>query len=240
MAFQLVCYLNFGYPTIADGVRDVGRYYGCGCRAIQLDIPSRDPYLEHQMVKDRMAYCLEHTPNYDDYFNGFSEIRRLYPDLDITFMLYENIVTELGVPYLAEQCKRNGLINTGYVGNDLAVRRELQDVGLRLSSYIQFHLPDDEIASALDSGGRVALQVKSVGQTRPGCETFADGVKYLRARGITAPIFGSVGVKTPDDVRMIKAAGADGAFIGSVLMNVIDDAPLLEQTLREYMLAANE
>ena len=88
MGFELFCYLNFGYPTIEEGIRAAKMYVECGCKALQLDIPSRDPYLEHDMIKKRMRYCLEHIPDYDEYFKGIAKIRTMYPDLQILFTLF--------------------------------------------------------------------------------------------------------------------------------------------------------
>ena len=51
MAFELVCYLNFGYPSIEDGIKDAQLYIDNGCRALQLDIPVKDPYLEHPFIQ---------------------------------------------------------------------------------------------------------------------------------------------------------------------------------------------
>ena len=83
MAFELVCYLNFGYPSIEDGIKDAQLYIDNGCRALQLDIPVKDPYLEHPFIQERMKACLDREPDYEAYFNGIRQIRMANPDVAI-------------------------------------------------------------------------------------------------------------------------------------------------------------
>ncbi|MEG1060864.1 MAG: tryptophan synthase subunit alpha [Oscillospiraceae bacterium] len=239
MEFELICYLNFGYPTIKEGIKAAQTYIKCGCKTLQLDIPSRNPYLEHQNVQDRMKYCLEHTPDYQDYFDGISEIHVMYPNVKLVFMLYENVVEELGVKRVADFCNANNIHLSTYVGTNEKIKKELIENGLNIACYVQYHLPDDEVKFALESNTPTLLQARSVGKTREGYETFKKALLYLRKSGITKPICASVGIKTPQDIREVKNAGADGAFVGSALMNVIHDEKLLEKTIQQFAEAAN-
>lgn len=238
MSFELICYLNFGYPTIEDGVQYARLYIKGGCEALQVDIPSRNPYLEHQMIQDRMAHCLRLYPDYQTYFDGIGKIRKLFPAVKLVLMLYENIVEELGAPRIIKFCKQNRIEDLTYVGNREDLKQQLMGAGLRIACYVQYHLPDTEIEFAQKSNGIVLLQAQSVGKTRPGCETFADGVRYLRGRGITKPIFASVGIREPEDVVRTRQAGADGAFVGSRFINVQHNEALLLKTILEFKQAA--
>lgn len=238
MAFELVCYLNFGYPTISDGIRDAEQYISNGCRALQLDIPSRDPYLEHDFIKERMKSCLETEPDYEKYFEGIREIHRRHPEVALYFMLYENTVEELGVKRIADFCKEVEIHYASYVGNSAEIKHQLEEAGLGICCYVQFHLPDDEVEFAMSSTGPVLYQAKSVGKTGHGCQTFSEGVSYLRNAGLKMPIYASVGIKTVDDVKMIRESGADGAFIGSVLMNALADKSGFAEVMRSFSEAA--
>ncbi len=240
MAFELVCYLNFGYPTIADGLREAEIYYENGCRALQLDVPSRDPYLEHDFIKERMRICLEHEPDYQKYFDAIIGFHRTHPDVALYFMLYENVVEELGVERIARFCKAAGIRYASYVGSNEQIRSTLEARGLGLCCYVQFHLPDDEIAFARASDGPVFLQAKNVGRIGHGCRSFAEALGYLRAAGITGRVYASVGIKTPEDIAMTRQAGADGAFVGSVLMHSLGDTRLFAERLRAFVDAAEK
>lgn len=240
MAFNLVCYLNFGYPTIEEGIKDAQMYIDNGCKILQLDIPSKDPYLEHDFIKDRMKACLAREDNYEKYFEGIRLLHAMHPEVEIYFMLYENIVEEIGSKRITDFCEEVGIKYSSYVGTKDSVKKSLESEGLGICSYVQYHLPDDEIEFAKSSKGPILYQARSVGKNRPGCDSFKDGINYLRKNGIEMPIYASVGIKTPEDIKMVKESGADGAFIGSVLMKNIEDEKKFAQVMTRFVAVAKE
>ena len=56
---KLICYLSNGYPTIESSVEMAGIYSEAGCDVIEIDFPSRNPYLESELISGRMAKALE-------------------------------------------------------------------------------------------------------------------------------------------------------------------------------------
>lgn len=239
MSFELICYLNFGYPSIEAGLHYADLYIRGGCRVLQLDIPSRDPFLENEMIQKRMAHCLEQYPDYETYFEGISAICKKHPDVRIVLMLYENIVEELGVRRIIDFCTQNKIQDLTYVGASRGdLKQELIAAGLCIACYVRFHLPEEEITFARSSNGMVLFQAKPEGRFRPGCETFADGVRYLRERGITQPIYATVGIRTPEDVRAVRAGGADGAYVGSTLILALEDDNRLLDTMARFQACA--
>jgi len=241
MAFELVCYLNFGYPTIEKGIEYVKKYYACGCRAIQLDLPSANPYLEQPRIQKRMAYCLETNPDLQTYLDGIHQVHTLFPDMKIYLMMYGDTVERVGMEKLLEFCRENRIRNASFVGHSEQMQKRLDEAGMVTACYVQCQLPEAEVEAARKVE-QVAYQVRPLaGQdTREDIQTYADGVRYLRAHGVGGKIYASVGIKTPDDIRMVRTAGADGAFIGGVLMNVIEDEEALKHVLTTYIEAAYE
>ncbi len=241
MSFELVCYLNFGYPTIKDGLRYARMYHACGCRAIQLDVPSKDPYLEQQRIRERMAYCLRTNQDYESYLQGICQVHARFPDMKIYLMLYGDTVRQLGLEHVLDVCAQNDIRNLTIVGASEEEKRRMAEAGLEVSEYVQSHLPDDEVEKARGANV-IAYQVRPLpGQAeRPGIDSYADGVRYLREHGVTARIYASVGIRTPEDIRDVRAAGADGAFIGGVLMKAADDESQLRRVLTSYLAAAND
>ena len=238
MAFDMICYLNFGYPTIADGVHFADLYVKAGCHSIQIDLPSRDPYLENAMIKERMAYCLAHEPDYEAYFEGIRQVRRAHPDIQLVFMVYENIIEELGPQKIIDFCKEMDMEQITYVGLDRpAIKKAIIDAGIGIACYVQFQLLDEEVESARRSNGIVLLQARPAGKVRPGYESFGDCVRYLREKGIHQPIYASVGIQSPEDVRTVKEGGADGVFVGSRIIKVQEDEALLTETIAEFRAA---
>ncbi len=103
--------------------------------------------------------------------------------------------------------------------------------GFKVSCYVTYSLPDEEVEEAKHSNGFVYLQAKPAGEIRPGCETLKDCILYLREQGIGNRVYAGVGVSLPEDVAMVASSNADGAFIGSALLKQASDI----RTLGEYI-----
>ena len=47
---NLICYLSNGYPTIEKSIEVAQTYVSAGCDMIEIDFPSRDPFLEGEFI----------------------------------------------------------------------------------------------------------------------------------------------------------------------------------------------
>lgn len=56
--------------------------------------------------------------------------------------------------------------------------------------------------------------------------------------GVTAPIFGVTGIKTPEELQQVRDAGADGAYIGSIMRQLWDNEPELWKLLDAFQAVA--
>ena len=68
--FDTVYYLNFGAPSPAASVELAVQYAAAGCRHLQLDLPTQDPYLEHDIIRDRMLQSLSAFPSLGVYLDA--------------------------------------------------------------------------------------------------------------------------------------------------------------------------
>ena len=62
---EIICYLSNGYPTIEASYNMAVEYADAGCRMMEVDFPSRNPYLESDYIAGRMKKALEAC---DDYY----------------------------------------------------------------------------------------------------------------------------------------------------------------------------
>ena len=51
---EIICYLSNGYPTIEASYNMAVEYADAGCRMMEVDFPSRNPYLESDYIAGRM------------------------------------------------------------------------------------------------------------------------------------------------------------------------------------------
>ena len=67
---EIICYLSNGYPTIEASYNMAVEYADAGCRMMEVDFPSRNPYLESDYIAGRMKKALEACDDYEKYMKG--------------------------------------------------------------------------------------------------------------------------------------------------------------------------
>lgn len=236
---KLICYLSNGYPTIDASIAMADRYVAAGCDAIEIDVPARDPYLEAENITTRMKTALAANNDLFAYLVAAATIRKNHPDVTILLLAYEDSVAEIGLDRFADYCLAHDLLDLIIVGRGgRGIKERLIARGLRVSCYVQFHLPEEEVGPALASNGFVYLQAKPMtGNVNPLFPTLGDCITRLRSIGIDRPINCGVGVHTPDDVRMVHAAGGDGVFIGSAILKHDHDPAKVMSVIKEFKAA---
>ena len=55
---EIICYLSNGYPTIEASYNMAMEYADAGCKMMEVDFPSRNPYLESDYIAGRMEKAL--------------------------------------------------------------------------------------------------------------------------------------------------------------------------------------
>lgn len=237
IAMEIICYLSNGYPTIEASYNMAMEYADAGCKMMEVDFPSRNPYLESDYIAGRMEKALESCDDYEKYMDSIVAIKNKLPDVKILVLAYENTVEEIGTQEFIDFCLDNDLKDILLVGlKDDTVKDEIIAAGLQVSCYVQFHMPDAEIDMAKQSNGFVYLQAKPYATQEKNAKypTLKDCVEHLRACGIDRPIYCGVGVHAPEDVKLVKEAGGDAAFVGSTILKLHEDIPAMKEKIREF------
>lgn len=235
---EIILYLSNGYPTIESSIQMAKEYADAGCGMIEIDFPSRDPYLESDLIKGRMAKALEECDDYDAYMEEIVRVKKELPNVKLLVLSYENTILEIGVDKFIHFCKENDFMDVllvGLSGED--VKNQIIEAGIRVSCYVQFQMLEEEIESAKKSNGFVYLQAKVTpgqGHVNPKYPTLKDCVQGLRDAGIDRPIYCGVGVHAPEDVKMVKESGGDAAFVGSTILKLQEDIPAMKEKIREF------
>ncbi len=235
---DIILYLSNGYPTIEASIQMAKEYADAGCGMIEIDFPSHDPFLESELIKDRMKKALEACDDYDAYMEEIVRVKKELPQVKLLVLSYENTVREIGIDKYIRFCLDNDLKDVLLVGvTDNEVKDRFLEAGLRVSCYVQFQMLEEEIQSAKDSNGFVYLQAKVTpgqGYVNPQYPTLKDCIRCLREHGIDRPIYCGVGVHAPEDVKMVKEAGGDAAFVGSTILKLQGDLPAMKEKIREF------
>lgn len=233
---KIICYLSNGYPTIEKSCEIASEYVDGGCDIIEIDFPSREPYLESEYIANRMEEALNNCDDYNKYMEGIIAIKKKHINTRFIIMIYEETVNKIGIDTFIKFCLDNDIIDIILVGfENENVKNNLIEKGLKVSCYVQYHLLDQEIEFAKKSNGFVYLQAKPTnGLTHEKYKTLSECIAYLRGVGIDRPIYCGVGIHTLDDMKYVKSAGADGAFVGSVILKLQDNISLMKETIAKF------
>lgn len=230
---KLICYLSNGYPTIEKSIEMARIYTEAGCDVIEVDFPSRNPYLEGEFIAGRMKSALENCSDYSKYMEGIKRIKEENPYTQLLVLAYDNTVEEIGEDAFVRFCTENGLTDMIYVGDNMGLQQRLIESGLKISCYVQFHMPENEVAAAKNSNGFVYLQAKPMtNNIDPSYPTLKDCISHLKSIGIDRKIYVGVGIRDAEDIKMAKEAGADGVFVGSTILKLHDNVELLTETIK--------
>ncbi|MBU3874274.1 tryptophan synthase subunit alpha [Faecalicatena sp. AGMB00832] len=232
---EVILYLSNGYPTLESSYQTAIEYADAGCRMMEIDFPSRNPYLEGEYIADRMAKALEVCDDYEKYMESMVRIKERLPEVHFLVLAYENTIEEIGTERFIKFCKENDFEDVLMVGlKDETIKNEIIASGLKVSCYVQFHMLPEEIESAKASNGFVYMQAKPNGNINPDYPTLKDCIQHLRDCGIERPIYCGVGVHAPEDVKMVKDAGGDAAFVGSTILKLHEDVPAMKEMIKRY------
>lgn len=232
---EIICYLSNGYPTIKSSYQMAIEYADAGCKIMEVDFPSRNPYLEGDYIADRMAKALENCDDYKKYMDSIVAIKKRLPDVKLLVLAYENTVEEIGVQPFIDFCLENDFRDLLLVGlKDDKIKNEIISHDIRVSCYVQYQLLPEEIKSAKESNGFVYMQAKPTGAINPDYPELKDCIKHLRDCGITRPIYCGVGVHAPEDVKIVKEAGGDAAFVGSTILKLQEDITEMKDMIGRF------
>lgn len=233
---EIICYLSNGYPSIEDSYNMAIEYADAGCNVIEIDFPSRDPYLESAYIANRMAKALEVCDDFEKYMDSMVAIKKRLPNVKLLVLAYENTVEEIGVDEFISFCLENDFKDLLLVGlKNEEIKNRIISSGIRVSCYVQYQLLKEEIESAKQSNGFVYLQAKPTdGITHEKYTELKDCVQYLRDCGIDRPIYCGVGVHAPEDVKTVKEAGGDAAFVGSTILKLQTDIPEMKKMIGKF------
>lgn len=237
--FRPVYYMITGWPSMERTREMVRRYVDHGVTALQFDMPAADPSREAQFIQDGMRHVRAlYGEGYQVFMDALLEIRREFPHLEIHLVVYPDVVDAIGLERFGDFCTELGVYSV--LAGDKEKMTYLNTRGIATATFIGYDTSDAAIALAKENDQQIVFVSNANGRTQPreGLVTWEERIGYIRAAGITAPIFGVTGIKTPEELERVKQAGADGAYIGSIMMQLWNNEPELWKLLDGFQAAA--
>ncbi len=226
MGFSITYYITIACPTTEKSLEMIGKYINRGATAFQIDMPSSDPYGETDFVKKMMGDALAAHSDYDYYMDAFRKIRKTYPDVRLSIVVYKDVIDTIGIEKFTDFCLELGLYSVRLAGNDEreAYTDYMTGHGLFCLEGVGYYMPEEHIARVV--GRNCIVQMRTKRKTEApnrGLETWDKRVAYLRDKGVTAPILAIADMNTAADLEAAKKGGADGTIVGNVLMRLWGD-----------------
>lgn len=241
MKFYPVYYFTLACPTIETTLRKIDEYVEReNIIGIQIDMPSKDPYGETDMVKAMMARCLsDYNENYDLYMESILSVRKKHENLQIHIVVYPDVVAAIGIEKFVKFCKNANAYTVRIAGTEVFPDyvSALNDAGLPVSDSINYFMPEEDIERCKSTTGIIHMRTRRKTEApNRGLETWKDRIAYVRNKGVTARIFATADMKTAADLITAREGGADGVYVGNVLMNLWNDEEKLWSLLHEMQM----
>lgn len=241
MSFRIIYYISLACPTVARSFEMIEKYVRGGANSFQIDMPSSDPYGETDFIKKCMADALAANSDYSYYMDAFRKIRNNYPDIQLSIVVYKDVIDAIGIEKFTDFCNELKMYSVRLAGTDEreAYTTYMRDHGLYTVEGIGYYMPQDNIDRVKGINNIVTLRTRRKTEVpNRGLETWKQRIDYIRAQGVTAPIFAVADMKTADDLMAARDGGADGVIVGNVLMRLWDDDEKFQEKLKELQSCA--
>lgn len=236
MKFSPTFYIINGWPSVEKTIEMVDRYVEHGVNAIQICMPSTNPYGESKFIQERMSHAIKtYGPDYGVFMDAIREIRRRHPDMEFHQVLYNDVAARIGLEKFAEYCLEIHTYTVMVDNNDTA--DYLNSRGVRTTDFLHYNMPEFMVERAIRTKNLVMLRSNSRYEDmapREGLATWKQRIGWLRSRGVEGPIYAVSGIATKEQLAEVRAAGADGAYIGTALMQLWDNEEKLWETLDSF------
>lgn len=201
-------------------------YADCGVDILEVGIPSPDPFMDGELVKNSMLRSIGNGTDEAGIANYFADLRECCPSQYIAAMGYGSIAAL--VCNDVNGCPVDGIIQVGCEHTAAATAYDK-------IAFVPYRMDSDDIERAKNAGGYVFLQAND-GKT--GTRDYfsprnAEHLATLREAGIAIPVLLGFGLSTPDQVAAAIALGADGVIIGSACLQAAHRG---EAALRQFLL----
>jgi len=241
-SFHLIHYISLGSPSIEYSLSKAEEYLDYGVKALQFDLPSRNPYRESPFIQEKMAYAYKKYGNYEVFLEALTNFRQKHPDFEMQMVSYEDVVLTIGTTRYIQFCQKNHIKTVRIAGTGVIerARMDMNGAGIDTLTYIDFNLPQEDIDFAIQTGRAIMLRNVRTNQVpRDNMVSWKNRMAFIRKCGATAPIYATAGIKNGTGLLEAKEAGASGAYVGSCLMDLWDDDKAMLALLDDLEHAAN-
>jgi tryptophan synthase alpha chain len=239
----LVSGVPVGYPNLDETRKLVEVYIRSGMDVVEFSMPTRNPYIDTQVIASSNVKALDLEPDLHHYFETLHIVRQDFPDEPFYMMAYADLIMQFGLKNFVEQLVELEIDGVELPDKDemvpeLASEMEtLFDQNGIYRIYILHHPYNDTYFMGIKDKAAGFLLLQAIADEEgnrpivdPENETLIAKVK----KETDIPVILGYGIKNAERVKEAVALGADGVLVGTSMVEYINhgDYTLFSQFIR--------
>lgn len=227
----LVGLIPFGDPNLDVSDKLVDVYIESGVDIVEFALPSDDPFVDSQQIKDSGQRALGAEPDILKYLEKIKKIREKYPQEPFEVMAYSDSLNKAGmdqfVAGLAE-AQVNAHLLADSIYREKTEIEKLEDLliseGLYRIRFMPYPFRED-LLDDIAKNGKGFMILQSITGENGKRERVApenkDLVDRVRATGTEAAIILAYGIRDAERTKEAVFTGADGIIVGTSFVELI-------------------
>ncbi|MCL6574090.1 MAG: tryptophan synthase subunit alpha [Bacillus sp. (in: Bacteria)] len=221
----LTGYFVGGDPSFEESIKNIKCAVDKGLDAIEIGIPSSDPFLEGEVIKRAHKRTIDHF-NCEAHYVAFLKALRAEISVPIWIMGYTaDIVHSNLYKVLSKDNLTDGFIIPDITVLDAStLKKELHHVGNQFIPVVNEGMNNEVIMEAVDGCKIVYCQIYK-GKTGSAIKSLTTLPSFFqRVRSLTdATLMAGFGVKNAQVARQVLDAGFNGVVVGSEIVRLLEE-----------------
>jgi len=227
----LVSGVPVGYPNLEETRKLVEVYIRSGMDIVEFSMPTRNPYIDTQIIADSNVKALDIESDLNHYFKTLHSIRKDFPNEPFYMMAYADLITQFGLRNFVDQLVELEIDGVELPDKDemvpeLASEMEaLFDQNDIYRIYILHHPYDDTLFRRVKEKAAGFLLLQSIADEKGNRPKVDPENKTLIAKikkETDIPVILGYGIKNANRVKEAIVLGADGVLVGTSMVEYIN------------------
>lgn len=237
----ITSYLVGGYPTREKSIQIMKKAADSGLNAIEIGFPSKNPYLDGDIIKSAHQEAKDVFSSLDDFIDYLKDVRKAI-SIPIWIMGYVNdLIHEDTYLKLAKSSYIDGFIIPDLeLKQSVEVQQHLDETGVKIIPVINNEMTDEDMHILVKNKEVVYCQLYAGKTGHKLTNTDNLPAFYKRMRQLTnAKLMAGFGIKNQAIAEDIFSVGYDGIVVGSEFVRLVaaDNEPALYQFIGELVQA---
>ncbi|SEP79039.1 tryptophan synthase, alpha chain [Virgibacillus subterraneus] len=213
------------HPSHEESIDLITACVSAGLDAVEIGIPSTDPYLDGDVISHAHATVVEDFRKQEDYFSYLKQLRENI-NVPVWIMGYYNdlVKDDLYKKLAAAQLADGFVIPDLQQGHFHAMRKEIHPLGAAIFPVVNDGMRDDELCQYIEDTELLYCQLYKGETGKSIANVNSLPLFYQRMRNLTdAKLMGGFGIKDGQLAKNVYHTGYDGVVVGSEIVRLVNE-----------------